>query len=201
MKTISVIAASFLLGCAICLPAQGQIHGIIDFGVSTVSYDTNSLATATEITSWGNPRVTLATGDFATFQVTTPGLPGDPVTVTAPYIFNSGTPGSPLPGPAVSPLWSVDGFTFDLTSSSIQVQNANFLDITGTGTISGHGFASTPGEWSFTSTNSSGQPAPRFTFTAETVSTVPEPGTWGLLLLGAFVLAACNHRRISLALR
>ena len=51
--------------------------------------------------------------------------------------IKSGTPAMPMPGPATPALWSVGGFTFDLTSSSVvPPQSANFLNITGTGFIS-----------------------------------------------------------------
>jgi hypothetical protein len=45
----------------------------------------------------------------------------------------------------------VDGFSYDLDTSTVVLQNADFLIITGTGTIMGNGFDATPGTWSFTS--------------------------------------------------
>ena len=53
------------------------------------------------------------------------------MTMAAPWNFNSG----PLAG-----LWSVGGFTFNLTASSIVMQGNGFLTVSGTGTITGNGF-------------------------------------------------------------
>ena len=64
--------------------------------------------------------------------------------MAAPWNFNSG----------LTALWSVGGFTFDLTSSSIVLPRVNgFISVSGTGTISGNGFIPTPGTWRFTSQN------------------------------------------------
>src|ERR1700751_3579893 len=108
-KLSLVVVFSGLLACNLWEIQAAQITGRIDFGVGTVTYDTNSLATATEIplNDWSNVHVTLAEGDFHTFQVNPPGFTGDSVTVTTPWVFNTGTPGAPLPGPAVNPLWQV----------------------------------------------------------------------------------------------
>jgi hypothetical protein len=79
---------------------------------------------------------------------------------TPPWNFNSGT---------VTAFWSVNGYTFDLTMSSIVLPRVNnFIAVTGTGTISGHGFANTPGTWRFTSQN---PPANNvFSFSASTTA-------------------------------
>ena len=45
--------------------------------------------------------------------------------MAVPYIF---TPPTATPG-----LWSVGGFTFDLDESTVVLQNADFLIISGTG--------------------------------------------------------------------
>jgi hypothetical protein len=65
--------------------------------------------------------------------------------MTAPWSFNSGL------HPA---LWSVGGFTFDLTASNIVTPQGNgFLNVSGTGTITGNGFNATPGNWKFSTQN------------------------------------------------
>src|ERR1700730_16182902 len=115
---LSAIAIGLLSTAFIPQAGAAEINGNIDFGVGTVTYDTTSLATATQVSTWTNAHVTLATGSFAGFQVTTPGSPGDAGSLATPWIFNSGPPGSPLPGPATNPLWSVDGFSFALAMST-----------------------------------------------------------------------------------
>jgi hypothetical protein len=63
--------------------------------------------------------------------------------MTAPWGFGSGR----------AALWSVGGFTFDLTASSIVKQGNGFLAVSGTGTISGNGFNPTPGSWRLSTQN------------------------------------------------
>jgi hypothetical protein len=198
-KAILGAAAVGLLVCSLGLQARAAgINGTIDFGTGTVTYDTMSLGTATEVKTWSNVQVNLATGDFATFASN-----GDIVTMrgdatgNTPWVFNLGTPGSPLPGPATSPLWQVDGFTFALMSSTISSQSSTFLNVKGPGTITGHGFDSTPGTWSFTSTNSSGEDSTSFTFTTDTASAIPEPTTWLAAALASCFVAYSQRRRLS----
>jgi len=100
-----------------------------------------------------------------------------------PWIFN---PSTPTPG-----LWSVGGFTFDLLSSTVVTQNAQFLSISGTGIVSGNGFDPTAMEWSFTAQNAGGRPRTIFSFSANGIA-VPDGGTTVMLLgaaLGALGLA------------
>jgi hypothetical protein len=198
-KAILAAAAVGLLVCSLGLQARAAgINGTIDFGTGTVTYDTMSLGTATEVKTWNNVQVNLATGDFATFahngDVVT--MVGDP-TGNTPWVFNLGTPGAPLPGPATSPLWQVDGFTFDLMSSTISSQSSTFLNIKGPGTITGNGFDPTPGTWSFTSTNSSGEDSTSFTFTTDTASAIPEPTTWLAAALASCMVAYSQRRKLS----
>jgi hypothetical protein len=79
----------------------------------------------------------------------------------------------------------VGGFTFNLISSAIVLQNSQFLNVRLTGTASGNGFDTTD----FTGTFQVGNPAANgiTTFTermsfAPTPSSVPDGGTTVLLL-------------------
>jgi PEP-CTERM motif len=114
--------------------------------------------------------------------------------MAAPWIFNSGTTSVPQPGPATPHLWQVGGFNFDLSSSIVISQSANFLNVAGTGTISGNGFDATPGNWSFTSSDSNGAPETTFGFQTQTTA-VPEPSTLALLAIGAGGLVSSRKRR------
>src|SRR5207244_1971433 len=83
---------------------------------------------------------------------------GATVTMTAPWNFGFGRPA----------LWSVGGFTFDLTTSIITQQGNGFLAVSGTGTISGNGFVPTAGTWRFSTQN---PPANNvFSFSASTTA-------------------------------
>ena len=68
-------------------------------------------------------------------------------------------------------LWSVGGFTFNLTASSITQQGNGFLAVSGTGTISGNGFDPTPGTWRFSTQNPPANGV--FSFSASTTATPP----------------------------
>jgi hypothetical protein len=185
-KTILAVLAIGFISCAL-FSQQAQataIQGNTNFAGS-VQFNTNSLATATQVTSWfdilNNAGFTSVapggTGDFA-------GIPaGTQATMAQPWIFN---PSTPTPG-----LWSVGGFTFDLLTSTIVTQNAQFLSISGTGIVSGNGFDPTNMEWSFTSQNAGGRPRTIFSFSANGV-VVPDGGSavalLGLALTGIEVL-------------
>jgi PEP-CTERM motif-containing protein len=131
------------------------------------------------VTAWsglglgGLPQVQNADGDLGTFAT-----PGDAATFSAPWSFNSGV---------VPSFWSVDGFTFDLTSSSITNQTSGAVSVDAVGTISGHSFDSTPGTFHFTTQDPSA--AEKFSFSAA-VTAVPEPATLMSFLSGSSLLGA-----------
>ena len=184
-KTILAVLAIGFISCGL-FSQQAQatlINGDIQFAGET-RFDTNSLATAHRVVTWfdvfhnaGFSSVTSGTGDFAGI------FPGTQATMAQPWIFN---PSTPTPG-----LWSVGGFTFDLLTSTIVTQNAQFLSISGTGIVSGNGFDPTNMEWSFSSQNAGGRPRTIFSFSANGVA-VPDGGSavalLGLALTGIEVL-------------
>lgn len=182
---LAVMAAVLVSSVLVCHQAQAaMITGNINFA-GGAKYDTDSLATATRVNTFKSVVVVAEDGDFASFV-----NDGDVVTMAIPYIF---TPSTPTPG-----LWSVGGFTFDLSSSTVVLQNSTFLAISGTGTLSGNGFEPTPGTWTFTSQT----PATKrglFSFSAGTAAVpgVPEGGTTVALL--GFALAGIEVIRRKLA--
>jgi hypothetical protein len=183
MKRLIVAAISILLA-AIPLAsslkaAPNPVVGNIDFG-GVVTFDTMSLATASRVNVWNSAFVLQDSGSFSSIA------PGTVSTMAAPWIFN--------PSTATPSLWQVGGFNFDLTSASIVTQNANFLNITGFGTVSGNGFDATPGIWTFSSSDSNGSSQTTFGFQA-TAQAVPEPGSLALLSIGACIAAGKGWRR------
>src|SRR5947207_15617554 len=118
--------------------------GMLKIG-GTASFNNNSLATATSATFADVLVLGGNSGTFAGFAIGTP-------VVMASYTFD--------PSTMTNGLWSVNGFTFNLTSSVVQTpRSATFLSITGTGTMTGPpGFDPTPGVWAFTSQNEIGRP-------------------------------------------
>lgn len=171
-----------------------QITGDIDFA-GQAFFNTNSLATATQVVNFrssggvnNHADVTDATGDFATTISM-----GDLASFPSLYQFNPSAP--------ASPLWTVGGFTFNLTSSSVALQTSKFLIIEGVGTITGPpGFDSTPGTWAFTSQQSNGANRVSFSFSANNTAVpghVPDGGSTVALLGAALTGVAALRRKLA----
>jgi hypothetical protein len=173
-RMMAIALAAFLTISAVSAQAA-PIQGSIDFG-GVVTFDTTSLLTATRVNLWNSSFVLQDSGDFATFVSA-----GAPATMATPWIFK--------PSTTTPSLWSVGGFKFDLLNSVVVSQTANFLNVTGTGTISGNGFMPTAGTWSFTSSSSNGSGQATFGFQAQSTA-VPEPAASALVAIGACALIA-----------
>jgi hypothetical protein len=183
---LAILAAGFVTSAFTIQQAQGaMINGAITFAGGAV-YDTTSLATATRVNTFSDVTVMSRDGDFSSFVTV-----GDSVTMGSPYIF---MPSTPTPG-----LWSVGGFTYDLATSTVVLQNADFLVISGTGTISGNGFDPTPGTWSFTSQSPAANGV--FSFSASDGATggVPDGGTTAALLGIGLVGIEFLRRKVAIA--
>ena len=179
MKLYKILLAIVASAAGVGLLSSAQavpITGMLNIG-GTATFDTTSLATAHSATFSDALVLGGNSGDFAGFAVGTP-------VVMASYTFD--------PSTITNGLWSVNGFTFNLTASLVQLpRTATFLSITGTGTITGPaGFDATPGVWAFTSQNAGGRPHSTFSFSANTEA-VPDGGmTMALLGTGLMGLAA-----------
>jgi len=167
-KKLPILLAAIFVATLLAAPQAHatEITGAITFA-GGATFDTNSLATATQVIAWSNTRVVSSDGDFGGIA------PNTSVAMAIPWIFN---PSTATPG-----MWSVGGFTFDLSSSTVVEQDSHFLLITGVGTITGNGFDPTAGSWSF-STQAPGSKG-IFSFSASS-DAVPDGGMT-LTLLGA----------------
>ena len=191
----AVAAAALTLGSAQAAHIGTAITGDIDFG-GQAFFDTNSLATATSVLNFrsadginNSADVTKATGEFADFVMT-----GDIASFPNMYQFN--------PSATTTPLWTVGGFTFNLTSSTVVLQNSSFLTIKGTGILTGNQYAATPGTWAFTSQQADGSSQDSFSFSANTAAVpgqVPDGGTTVALLGAALVGVAALRRKLATA--
>jgi hypothetical protein len=182
-KTIlTLVTVGLLSGGLFCQQVQATpITGDITFG-GVVTLDSTHLNLATQVSTWDLSIVTSDSGSFSSIPILSN------VAMTAPWIFNPSTP--------TIPLWQVGGFTFDLTSSTIVTQTNFFLNITGAGSISGAGFTTTPGSWSFTVSNADGKTHSTFGFQSDTApNAVPDGGTTAELL-GVALAAGELLRRI-----
>jgi hypothetical protein len=186
-KTILAVWGAGLLSCgALCQQAPAApIVGRITFAGS-VELDQTTVNTATMVTAWhgpgpgDKPQVQSRDGDFATFVNLF-----DDTTFTPTWTFSSG---------AIPNFWSVDNFTFDLTTSAILAQGQGFLAVAGTGTVSGNGFDPTPATWTFTTQDPAAGSPREFSFSAST-SAVPEGGTIALLGIGGIGMAGVHFLR------
>ena len=144
-KTILVFFALGLISCALCVQ-QAQavplpITGAITFA-GGVTLNSGSVNTASQVLTWLDeggdmPTVQSGSGSFT-------GLDGQMATFAFPWTFNTAM--------AIPAFWTVGGFTFNLIASTIISQMGDgFLAVSGTGTISGNGYATTTGvTWNFT---------------------------------------------------
>ena len=176
LAMVAAVAGVGLLSSAQATP----ITGMLNIG-GTATFNTNSLATATSATFADVLVLGGNSGDFAGFAVGTP-------VVMASYTFD--------PSTITNGLWSVNGFTFNLTSSVVQTpRSATFLSVSGTGIITGPaGFDATPGVWAFTSQNAGGHPHDTFSFSANTEGGAVPDGGMTLALLGAGLMGLAAFR-------
>lgn len=189
-KKMLIMAAVAVAAFGVAGMAQADpITGDITFA-GGATLNNASAADATEVLSWtgpggtGMPIVISDSGSFSGIAA------GTTATFSSPWFFNSG---------AVDSLWSVGGFTFDLTSSSIAYQGTTTpggskvggVLVTGIGAVSGNGLGSEAMTWEFATGDSSAGGVFSFQVADGTIggsSTVPDGGTTAMLL-GLGVLA------------
>jgi hypothetical protein len=168
MKTLTrliVAAAVAASGWLQTVQVQaGLITGSIGF-TGSVNLDTSSPGTATLVTWWITPTVTTTSGTFA------PIASGAPMTFRAiSWVFNTSTKAP------ITNFWTVGGFKFELVSSQITIQAGNaganaYVEVDGTGVVSGNGCTPTAFTWSFTCQNPpTGSNPDSWTFTASCAS-------------------------------
>jgi PEP-CTERM motif len=182
MKKVLLV---LVLICLAMAPAFADtIRGTITFS-GGMTLNTTSATTATAVNSWLTPVVTSSS-----LSSPNPAI-GAAVTFTAPWSFNSG----------IASLWTVGGYTFNLTSSAISCQNnATFcpgsLIVDGIGMISGNGYSSNTMTWHFTTQDPSSISGNQVIFSFSAAQqTVPEPASILLLSAGLVGLGGLVRRR------
>jgi len=123
------------------IPVQGMI-----------AFTGNATVSSSGVTSWLDTEVAGVIG-FGGLVST-----GDSVSMSAPWNFSSGQ---------LNSLWAINNFDFNLITSSVVFQGFGAVLVNGIGTISGNGFDTTYGTWTFYSKiPKSGQiTTPIFSFT------------------------------------
>jgi hypothetical protein len=194
-KAILVIFAAGFATCVLSTPRAeaALINGRIDFAGS-VMFDSSALQNVTQVVEWRDVFGNAGFSNVAAFNGSFVGFVnlGDQATMATPWTF--------LPPPGGQPaLWSVGGFTFDLTSATVVMQTAEFLNISGVGTLSGNGFEDTTARWAFTVQNAGGGTGDFFSFSGN-VSTqgVPDGGSAVALLGIGLVVVEFIRRKLRL---
>lgn len=149
---------------------------ICDFSnADGIDYGNNGFGTSASMVA------TFANGDFAADGI---GI-GSFGTIND-FLFNPLTP-SP-----VNPLWTITGnastWAFSLESVTIVMTTDNFINLTGTGILSGTGFDDTMGTWSF----SADEVGSEFSWSSTNAPTISEPGA--LVLFGIGLLGMASRR-------
>lgn len=129
------------------------INGTIAMG-GELDLNSSDLSTATSVTSWPLVYVVADSGAFGSIGAFTMVNMS-----TSSWVF------SPEPGVALNNLWNVGGFQFDFASDTVS-QSGSFLDITGTGTISGNGYDATTFDWNLALEQPTTTGPTEFTFSA-----------------------------------
>jgi len=179
-KMVAVIAA------AVCLTGIAQavpISGNLGFSGS-VELNSSSVNTATEATAWFNTVAASPSGSFVGLVNS-----GDAVSMAGatPWSFNSG---------ALANFWKVDGFTFNLISSSIFSQAGGFLDVVLAGTVTGNGFTATAFNGTFQVADPASDGVAAFTERLS-FNSVPDSGTTAMLLGCGLLSLGLFHRKMA----
>jgi hypothetical protein len=182
-NTIKLIAALAVAAIAFTQTSSATpITGTIGFS-GTANLDGSSVATSSQVLSWGTNTVGITSGSFS-------GVPiGAVVTLIAPWSFNSG---------ARAGFWQVAGFTFDLAGSSIFQNSGGFLSINLVGTVFGNGYEVTALSGRVTIQDPSVSNGRTFNYTESlSFNSVPDGGTTALLLGSALSGLALIRRKLT----
>jgi hypothetical protein len=192
MKLTSKIGAALALIALASTAHAAKITGTINMGTDSnvagsgvVLADSSGtalvsgVAGAAQVKSWVAPIVTSTSGDFLSVAN------GTAVSFQTPWVFN--------PSTAYTPLWSVGGFTFNLSSSVFSFFGPT-LSVIGTGKLNADGFEETDGVWAFTTQGSAAQGV--FSWSSSTEAKgVPDGGTT-VAMLGFSFLAVGGISRL-----
>lgn len=164
------------------------ITGVIEISGAATANSANA-ANVTQITGWSKNKVVADSGTFVSLAHI-----GDTVTLKSPWTLNTTTP--------IFSFWTVDGFSFELTSSSETSLGNSAIQILINGIVTRSGYAATDFYGSLTLQDPSIQNGICTWSYSESMSfgTAPKPvstpdgGTTVLLLGLSFIAMVGIHR-------
>ena len=182
----------FLSVAATALALSGTAQAALITGImnlnGTATLTSSNLGTATGVIggagNWQNVQVGTVTSGSA--LATTIAVNNNVAMTTTAWNFN----GAGLP---IANFWTVGGFTFQLNTSSVVSQSASFLNVQGSGVITGNGYDPTNGTWSFTIPSASNNAT--FAFAAGQTTNAPDGGSTAVMAGLALVGLALAGRR------
>ncbi len=178
-KIVFAVVMAVTLGRSVqAVPITG---GITFNGTATLN--SNNIATATMVKSWGTNNVKSVSGTFLTFGSINL---NDIVKLAPNWSFNSGVLGK---------FWQVGGFTFNLADSSALSLVNGVLTIILNGSVSGNGFDVTPFSGTVMIHSTPGTAGVIFSDNFS-FNTVPDGGTTVLLLGAALSGLALAKRKL-----
>ena len=177
-KFITILGMTMLVMLPITNASAVSITGNIGF-TGSAQLNTGNAQTASEVVSWMNTVVGASSGSFTVLGQ------GTPVLLKPGWMLNSG----PL-----NNFWTVGGFTFNLVSSTIYSQNATFLNVLLSGTVTGNGYSPTDFTGSFQVGNPAADGMTSFTERLSFTSAAPDGGAT-VILLGLTCLGLAGIKR------
>jgi len=194
MKTIQALIGVTLFAISLQVNAV-PITGEIGMGGNFIAVDSNWAQTGTAAATGVDFEPNLfivsnSTGSFSSASLigSIKDFQFDPV-----LGINDGS-GGITPVTSITDFWTIDSFSFELTSVARGITNNpdNFLVLEGAGIITAAGFDATLGSWVFTGDTTNGG---TFSWSAGSAAQVPEPGILALLGIGLIGFARRNINR------
>lgn len=180
-KILALFAAVVLPIGAMAAPINGTIDITGDVDPTVGGVATGNLAIADGLHFPVDGDVVDTSGDFSGIANCSMCVTRNDIDLFAPLTLTN-------------PLWSVGGFSFALETLSVDFQNAMFLNLSGSGTVSGAGFDPTPGNWALSVQGVSME----FSFSSTTDTrppVIPEPSIPALFGIGLLVAGLARRAR------